>query len=609
MVVKSRKVERQRPGHRQASPDPVEVVGSAKPHRSKAWQWHVALLLIAIGAIYGGFLDTPFVFDDWGHLTDGANLRKLTDGQVWNLGSRWFGSLTFAVNYAIHGDSVVGYHLVNVAIHMLAAVTLYAIVDWTLRTSPSCAAFRDQAAWLAFAVALLWSVHPLHTQAVTYLVQRFESLASLFYLLAFWALLQTQSSTKPKRWYVASWAACFLSMATKEIGATAPVMLLWFDRAFLAENWGEIRRRRWGYYLLLATVWLMPAWYYGVLGQKSVSEGFVAAKSDAALTAVVHASDDDADKHVVDISAGSHFRVGETPSRWDYLISQPAVLLRYVRLAFLPTGQCFDQAWPPVSNWREAAMPGLVVLAILMATTYGASRGRRWAFLSGWFFITISPASSFVPLPDLYFEHRMYLPLIAVVVATVLVASSLGRAGVSRFGWSRGQVRFGGRVALALAAILLGTATIGRNTVYVSEISLWADTVVKAPHNSRAFFNLAHRLQEADRHDEAAPLYARAARLQPGMPDCHNNLGESLIRLGEFSAARRELETALQLAPGYPQAHNNLGVLLMLVGDPVDEAVEHFRAAVDGVPASNEYRENLRRALAVQTDSPAPAAP
>ncbi|MCA9210397.1 MAG: hypothetical protein KDA55_18695, partial [Planctomycetales bacterium] len=135
MVVKSRKVERQRPGHRQASPDPVEVVGSAKPHRSKAWQWHVALLLIAIGAIYGGFLDTPFVFDDWGHLTDGANLRKLMDGQVWNLGSRWFGSLTFAVNYAIHGDSVVGYHLVNVAIHMLAAVTLYAIVDWTLRTS------------------------------------------------------------------------------------------------------------------------------------------------------------------------------------------------------------------------------------------------------------------------------------------------------------------------------------------------------------------------------------------------------------------------------------------------------------------------------------------
>ncbi len=579
------------------------------------------LIVVAATVVYGNSFSGPFVFDDAMSVVDNPTIRQLWPlGQVLSpprngetVSGRPLLNLSLALNYALGGTAVWGYHAANLAIHVLNALLLwgilrrtFALVDggrkgvdggrWTvdgagLTASPALS-FPSSAiplpstvhcppsTFLAFAIALLWVVHPLATESVTYMIQRAQSLASLFYLLTLYCVIRGAASRAvpvfaPPRgawrqkwscllqphWYVAAVLACLLGMATKEIMATAPLVVLIYDRLFLAGTFAQALRRRWGLYLGLAATW-------GLLAYLVFFTGLLVRRHEFG-----------------------------SPDAWSYARSQPGVILYYLRLCVWPHPLCIEYAWPVAKTWGEI-LPGTVVLAALMATTvWGLIGGRRGAFLGACFFLMLAPTSSVVPLGGLACEHWMYLPLAVVLTALVLGAHRVGQSLIRR-----------GIVTPAAATIVAGVLTLGissllgfltfqRNVVYLTAVTIWEDAAAKEPWNDRAHNNLGVALAGCGQVDEAIAHFEKALEIKPDFTEAHNNLGLALAGRGRFDEAIAHYQKALKIEPDYADAHNNLGNALASRGQ-VDVAIAHFKKALEIRPDFEWAHNNLGLALA-----------
>jgi tetratricopeptide (TPR) repeat protein len=432
--------------------------------------------------------------------------------------------------------------------------------------------------WLALAVALLWTVHPLQTESVTYVVQRAESLVALFYLLTLYCVICGATAAKPAfppaadqaatlprpvsrvpragLWYAAAVLACLLGMAAKEVMATAPLVVLLYDRTFLAGSLAEALRRRWGLYLGMAATWALLA--YLVL-----STGLVG------RTATI-----------------------ETSDSWAYACTQPGVILHYLRLCFWPSPLHIRYHWPYATTAMEI-LPGAVVLAVLAAATlWGLIHRTAWGFLGACFFLILAPTSSLIVLKQPAFEHRMYLPLAAVVTLVVLG----GYAALTALG-ERGKIVGGGLVA----AVCLGLAILSyqRNGVFQSEISIWADTVAKDPTDAEAYNNLGVALAKLGKRDEAIACYRKALEIEPDYAYAQRNLGENLYQQGKLDEALLHCRKAVESDPDYRDAHFSLGNVLFLQGHYA-EAVLCYRKALAIDPAYADAHGNLGFALEKQ---------
>ena len=150
-----------------------------------------------------------------------------------------------------------GYHVVNLAIHILGALVLYGVVRRTLLCASLRQRYGDEARWLALAVALIWVVHPLQTESVTYLIQRTESLMGLFFLLTLYCVIRGSTSSGRRGWYAAAVVCCALGMGSKEVMVVAPLTVLLYDRAFLSGSFREALRARAALYAGLFGCWLV----------------------------------------------------------------------------------------------------------------------------------------------------------------------------------------------------------------------------------------------------------------------------------------------------------------------------------------------------------------
>lgn len=220
-----------------------------------------AILVLAALAAYHNSFSGPFIWDDLLSITDNPTIRHfgsaLSPPNDVGVGGRPIGNLTLALNYALGGTEVWGYHAFNLLIHTLAGLTLFGIVRRTLQRPVLNERFGTFALPLALAVAVIWTVHPLQTEAVTYITQRYESMMGLFYLLTLYCFVRSVESAAPAKWQILSVVACLLGVMSKEIIVTAPVMVLLYDRTFVAGSFLEAWRRRWRYYLGLASMWLL----------------------------------------------------------------------------------------------------------------------------------------------------------------------------------------------------------------------------------------------------------------------------------------------------------------------------------------------------------------
>jgi len=692
-------------------PAPGSPSANRNPASRSDWLLLLGGALLAAGAIaaYSRTFSVPLLFDDIGAIGENRTIRHWSTA-FWPSGNitasgRPILNLSLAFNYAISGTAVWSYHVVNLAIHILAGMTLFGIVRRTLRLRSGQAlrlrsgqalrlrsgqALRlrsgqalegsgdGDAVLIGFSAALLWTLHPLQTEAVTYIVQRAESLMGLFYLLTLYCFIRAvgadvsgplagrapnecyprswrnqghlqsfgDSGGLPNAarsthaappatgrcaswvWYSLSVGFCLLGVGTKEVMVSAPLMVLLYDRTFVAGSFRKAWGRRRGLYLGLGATWLPLACLVAGTGwNRNGSEG----------------------------------AVGGAP--WQYWLTQFEAVTRYLWLSVWPHPLVFEYGtfWTKFS--AAVAPHALLVAGLAAAALVALWRRPALGFLGAWFFAILAPTSIVPGRVQMIVEHRMYLPLAAVVVAGVVglhtVMQIVRDYGLRDYGsrdrgprddgqqdygprdhgprdhgqrttdngtddrrqrtsrrpdhrtadwlpcglWSCGPVVRSPVVPMVLflaLALGLGALTAARNEVYRSELGIWNETIARRPASMLAHFNLGSALSKMPgRLADAAVEYREALRLDPDYAEAHNNLGFALAQMpGRLPDAVAQFEAALRLNPKSPGAHINLGNALSEMPGRLDEAVAHYEAALRLEPDVAEVHSNLGFALA-----------
>jgi tetratricopeptide (TPR) repeat protein len=508
-----------------------------------------AVIIAAVTAAYSNSFHGPFVFDDLISIVDNPSIRTfsgaLSPPQATSVARRPVTNLTLALNYAAGGLDVRGYHLVNLLIHLLAALTLFGLVRRTL-LSPALRERCARAATLpAMAAALLWALHPLQTESVTYVVQRAESLMGLFFLLTLYCAARGAFAQRAWPWNAACVLFCALGVATKEVAALAPILVVLYDRAFIPGPRRDVLRRRLPLYLGLAATW-------GLF---------------ALLIALYPTGG----------STGCGFTL-QYITPWEYARSQPGVILHYLRLSVWPAPLCFDYAWPTAQRIGQILPPALLLTALFAATLWALRRRPALGLIGASFFLVLAPTSSIMPIADLAVEHRMYLALAPVVLAALIAAYALGAAFAA--GDPARLRRLGLAVTLAALALaaLLGAATYERNRIYRTEFALWDDVVRKRPMNPRGYVYRGAALFNLGRYDAALRDYDRAIEINPRDFDARVNRGVVCERLGRYSDAVAEFTCALTIRPDNVTALVNRGLAFVKLDRPADACRDFDRA-------------------------------
>ncbi len=456
----------------------------------------------------------PFVFDDIFEIENNQAIRRLWppwDAMTSPGGfpARPVPYYTFAINYAVHALAPLGWHLTNVAIHLVNGLLVGLVVFRVLAIArdPTAAAVA-RADLVAWAAATLWLVHPLATQPVAYVYQRMELLGALAILAALGCFLAAQSAGM----LLATVAISAAGMLCKETAAVIPPAVLLTD--WLVLSW--IPGRPWA--SLASALGRRPFFYVFLFA----TLGVVAA--------------------LVWLQRGS-YRELTTPG-WSplaYALTQPGVILHYLRLAVFPAGQCFDYAWRTDVS-AATVVPGLLAVCGAFAVAGWCVPRRPLAALAiGLFLLLLAPSSSFVPLSDICVEHRMYLPLAVIVASAVVTVAAVLRPAPAAAIAS----------TLVLATVLVGVSA-ARTAVYGSFLGVWIDTATKAPHNQRALLWVGIALDEAGRHDEAFAAFGRTIAADPANPACaraHSYRAALLGRQGDMRMAVAEARRAVELAP------------------------------------------------------------
>jgi tetratricopeptide (TPR) repeat protein len=355
-----------------------------------------------------------------------------------------------------------------------------------------------------------------------------------------------------------------LGVATKEVVATAPLVLLLYDRAFLAGSFGKSLAARWGLYLTLSASWVFIAWELAATEFHENTTGF----------------------GVREFTASS------------YLLTEPRVVLDYLRLAAWPTDLCLDYNLPPASTAAEIIPAATVVLALLALTIWGLIKRPELGFLGAWFFLILAPTTSFVPIADAEFEHRMYLPLAGIVA--LLVCLSYGLWDRFWYVWLQLPSGFGRSAiaggALIVVVVALAGATFARNGVYRSKLAIWQNVLETHPRNARAHANVGLLLAREGRIQEAIAESRLAIEIKPNFAGAHRDLGAFLLDSGEIDDSIEQHEIAVEIEPNREEFHVNLAGALLRKGR-FDEAIAQYRQALSIKPSLVEARTTLAGAL------------
>jgi len=536
----------------------------------RRWRiWLAAGIIIAAGiAVYLNSFDGVFLYDDTKSIVENPHIRKLwplseaMSVPLANRGATVSGrpilSLSFAINYALFGKEAWGYHLVNLAIHIFAGLLLFGIVRRTLSLKQFQQRYGKQAIWPAAAVALLWLVHPVQSESVTYIVQRAESMMGMFFLLTLYCAIRGFQSGRRYLWYVPSVLSCALGMGTKEVMVAAPVIVLLYDYIFISRSLKDSVRRRLVFYVVLAAAWIIPVTQI-LLTKEMIS----------------------VDLQIID------------PLK--YALTQPGVILYYLRLSIWPSPLVMDYNWPTADSITDFFPAGFVILSMLVLTGWGLIRRRWFGFVGAWFFFILAPSSSFVPTAQNLHVHRMYLSLAAVIVLVVV-----GWEFLLHKPWGGQEGKYPRQVitgCLVLAIVAtLGYLTYERNKAYQSAYALWSDNVENRPESKIAHFNFGLILEEEGKVEQAKAEYEHAIRIDPNYFDVRTNLGIIFANQGNLDRARHEFEHEIRINPNHIEARYNLGNIFLAQGDRAKAAAEYEYAIGIGAPKtrSNAFGEPLQ---------------
>jgi tetratricopeptide (TPR) repeat protein len=534
------------------------------------------MLLVLLGLlVYANSLHVPFQFDDDQNIVHNPIIKDLSyfshperaQGlmQYSRLRMRYVGFLTLALNYRIHGLRVEGYHAVNIAIHIVNALLLYLFVLLSFRTpglrgSPLAA----RAPTIALLSAALFVVHPVQTQAVTYIVQRLASLTALFYLGAMASYARSRlSAGSAARWgfYLLCLSLSVLAMKTKQNAFTLPLAIALYEVLFFrGEPW---KKRAALLAPLLLTMLIIPLTLLRL------------------------------DKLMEELTGSATGMTQPTASMAGHLLTELRVAVTYLRLLVLPVNQNVDYDYPlSTSMPLPSVLASLIVVlsAIALALWLLRKRGaaRLAAFGVLFFFLALS-VESVVPWLMPMYEHRLYLP-----VAGLFMAASVGVVGLAAALPSAAARKALG-AACVIALLCFGTLAAARNTVWKSPFSLWGDTVAKSPRKARPNNNLGMAWLEGGDMDRAMRYLKTSVALEPTYAPAYNNIGYIYYNRGELDRAREAFQLTLKYMPKNSNAHYNLGNVYF-DRKRLDDAIAQYQRAIALRPDYARARYNLGNA-------------
>lgn len=478
----------------------------------------VVAITLLVGLIYSVTYHVPWYFDDSANITGNQMVHRLDRPVALLFSFRGPALLSFALNYAIHGESLPGYHVVNNLIHTVAAIMVYFIL---LRI------VRGDRRW-ALIGALVFACHPIQTQSVTYIVQRMTSLAALFAFACLWCYIcgrDTLSSGAAKlsarhiSWYAAMMLFCGLAVATKQNTAFLPVGLYVFGRYFLDNAQGWSRRRS----MLYLTPFVIPPVYvaYGAL--------IVPLLKGAPLSQI-----------------GS---MGSNVNPLNYFVTEWRVVWIYLRLLFVPMGQTLDYNYPLVTQILSGStlFAGVGVVALWGLAWRIRNNAPEVSFAIVWFFLALAVESSFLPL-DVMFEHRLYFPMFGFAVFFIWL-------------WRQIPWRWAGVVTVVLLIAVYSTLTVRRNILWSDQVAFNEDNLRKAPRNERIYLELARLYMERKRLDEAEKLLVKGLEINPRQGKLYDNLGSLYDLKGDRKLAIEIYQRGISLDPDYEKLYINLAVV------------------------------------------------
>ena len=580
----------QQPAHTLMSDLPSNHEAPANTSR-RTWSMALAITLIVAlpWLIYGHTLrfgtvldDDTYVFNN-PYLRDASSFLYLLDikGFVhrclqWGVGTdlalnfitRPVTYLTFYFNHLVGGDDTTTYRLLNIAIHMGNGLLLFCFIRRLIR--------RDSFSLLAAATAgLLFIAHPLATESVTYITQRFESLATFFCLLALLLHVRARSASsvlQRRTLAAAAIVATALSMLSKETGVVTPVLMVLLDCLHFQDRLPAALRRAAGSLALLPMVPLLI-----------VSAHW--AQETAPLTVSNLLNITNHGIHPYPLSA--------------YLLTQVSAWISYLRLLVLPIGQNFDHAYPLITSPLDARF--IIAFLITVSLIAGAwLYFRRQSKKSGaivlfgmlWYFISLLPSSSIVPLPDLFAEHRCYLPSVGIFF---VLAAGLHRL----LNFSSGLLE--GRVMLyslsSLSILLLSISTLLRNEVLRNRETLWKDALAKGSNTARVWKGLGIVNCYSDKIDEAARCFERALEVDSDDVEAWLNLCTLYIKTVQAEKALEASERGLRAMPRSVQMVQLRGTAMVMAGR-VQEGLNHWEMILKAYPNFRPAHLSMAEVLA-----------
>ena len=604
-----------------------------KPYVRASVCLQVILLIIPVILIYSNTLSSPFVLDDYPNIVKNRSIR-LKDLSFENFiraglespcERRPVANISFALNYFFHRYNLSGYHLVNIFIHIITGLSFYFLIRATLRIPLAQWPFishKENAAheWLPFFTALIWLVHPLHTQSVTYIVQRMNSLAAMFYVssILLYSMARLDGNKRGRAiLFACSLIAGVLAIGSKEIALTLPLILFLYEWFFFQQ--------------------LNPAWL-------KKQAPFIIGTCLFIAVAVLAFSGLNPLQSIVGDYQGRHFTLSQR------VLTEFRVVVHYLSLLLFPYPGRLNLEYDfPISfslmNPVSTLFSLVFILGLIGFAVFSARKQRLISFGILWFFVNLLIESTVVDL-ELVFEHRTYLPtLFGILVFTAAAYKHITARGLRL-------------LLLCTLAMVSSKWTFDRNAVWHDDISILTDCLKKSPdkervhmnlgvafsdkgHIDRALFhyyqalkihrrfikpenseteetaarntaddtreglnidllnNLANALIRKGNVDAAEPYLLEIIKQAPENAIAYSNLGLARSKAGNREAAVRFYRKALRLDPDYAKARNNLGIELVFTGRAA-EAIAQFSKAIELNPDYAEAHNNLGVRLASQ---------
>ncbi len=603
----------------------IDKPGSGKPYKTftvplHSFVLHSLTIFIVLVFAYQGTFTQSFKFDSEWAIELNENIRDLSDIKaIWSFNpSRFLTFLSLAVNYHFGELNVFGYHLVNFLIHFFNALLVYWLATIIISTrwgsggagvieniktgEPSSGLVR----LFPLFVAILFAIHPIQTESVTYIWQRNTSLSAFFYLFSMVLYLKSSLMDELEGgglknlscfYFAGSLFFAVCAMFTKQISITLPVAIVMLELFFVSGSFLRLREKTVRLAAFIPLLFIIPA-----------------------LTAL------GMNLEIGDVGA---FAQSVLPHK-QYLLTQLNVIVMYLKLLVAPVGLNLDYDFPVANSFLDSAV-SFVILSALVGLGFALfNKNRVISFGILFFFLTISVESSIFPLADIVFEHRTYLPLVGFLLASgVLLFQTVGRL-------MRANAYIVLLVLLAVAVAAMAFGARARNEVWKDQESLWSDVIKKSPGKARGYLNLgvfyfkngdnnkAEKLfrqalvvdpkstfslfklagiyERENMYEKMAQPLERAIKINPALTDFRYALANTYHRNKMYSKAARQYRIVIRLGMGkLLQPHLNLASALALSGR-IDESIKALKGALKVDPDNVTALNNLGALYASKGD-------